>query len=178
MDRAEPKFIRDFTDRILLFPDQLFAFLELHVEKIIFRGTVQVGFKQCLKRRSGNIELMADFFYSDGFGYPFVHIDQDLGQEIITGRAVVCKKSLMADRLIELHKQKEGFLKIADHQCACIIGIFKTLNQQFPEGLLKFAGAVESMFEDMESFSLIYVKHHCEIGTVRIHIDDSRIGPI
>ena len=36
MNGAKTKHICDFTDRILVFPDQLFAFLQFDIEQIVF----------------------------------------------------------------------------------------------------------------------------------------------
>ena len=83
MNRTESQHIGYLADRILVFADQFFALLQLDVQEVVLGRTVQMSLEQSLQGRAGDKELMADFFYRNGFCYMFVHIGENLGQQIV-----------------------------------------------------------------------------------------------
>ena len=89
MDGTETKHVGDLAYCILVFTDQFLALLQFDIEQIILRRSVQMCLEQRLKRRTGYVEFVADFFYSDRLGNPLIHIRKDFGKQVVSGELTV-----------------------------------------------------------------------------------------
>ena len=62
--------------------------------------------KQRLKRGTGNIKFMADFFHCYLLGEMLIHIDKYFRQQIILGSLIIGQQRFMISCLIELHETR------------------------------------------------------------------------